>query len=89
MVNLKKFCRNLQNEMVSHITLYLPSIAKPSLCLFDLILSKTNFSNHITQFIRMLNSRLFSFLEASKASKFNSLIGHLPVSTGYHATGPI
>ena len=149
--------------MVSHITLYLPSIVKPSLRLFDLILSKTRFSNHIsflshclrykvipngfkssfslhvhsanhchnishrvtrvcyedslclmriaidsmslhlstidckishvkfvlvsvcpfilrkgiTQFIRMLNSRLFSFLEASKASKFNSHIGHL------------
>ena len=42
MVNLKKFCRNLRNEMVSHITLYLPSIAKHSLRLFDLILSKTH-----------------------------------------------
>ena len=158
--------------MVSHITLYLPSIATPSLRLFDLILSKTRFSNHIsflsrflrhkvipngfkssyslhvhsanhrhtishrvtracyehsrrlmriaidsmslhlstldseilrvksvlvsvcafilrkdiTQFIRMLNSRLFSFLEGSKASKFNSLIGHLPVSTDDHAS---
>ena len=40
----------------------------------------------ITQFIRILNSRFFSFLEASKASKFNSLIGTLPVSTDYHAS---
>ena len=38
----------------------------------------------ITQFIRMLNSRLFSFLEGSKAP--NSLIGHLPVSTDDHAS---
>ncbi len=41
MVNLKKFCRNLRNEIVSHITFYLPSIAKPSLRYLDLILSKT------------------------------------------------
>jgi hypothetical protein len=40
MVNFKKFCRNLRNEMVSHITLYLPFIAKPSLRLLDLTLSK-------------------------------------------------
>ena len=37
----------------------------------------------ITQFIRILNSRLFSFLETSKSSKFNSLIGTLP---DYHAS---
>ena len=30
-----------------HITLYLPSIAKPSLCLLDLILFKTSVPNHI------------------------------------------
>ena len=34
----------------------------------------------------MVNSRLFSFLETSKASKFNSLIGTRPVSTDYHAS---
>ena len=58
MVNLKKFCRNLRNEMVSHITLYLPSIAKPSLHLFDLILSKTRFSNHISFLSRCLRYKV-------------------------------
>ena len=58
MVNLKKFCRNFRNEIVSHITLYLPSIAKPSLRLLGLILSKTRFSNHISFFCRCLRYKV-------------------------------
>ena len=34
--------------MMSHITFYLPSIAKPSLRYLDLILSKARFSGHIS-----------------------------------------
>ncbi len=60
MVNLKKFCRNLRNEMVSHITFYLPSIAKPSLRYLDLILSKTRFSSHISFLSRCLRYQAIS-----------------------------
>jgi hypothetical protein len=157
--------------MVSRITLCLPFIAKPSLRLLDLTLSKTRFSSHLSflsrslrykvipngfkssfnfdfhsstsrhivsrvskacyehsrrlmrividsmsqhiqtldsgishvksilstscpsilrkdiiQFIRVLNSRLYSFLEASKASKFNSLLSNRPTSTATNHT---
>ncbi len=41
--------------MVSHITFYLPSIAKPSLRYLDLILSKTHFSSHICFLSRCLH----------------------------------
>ncbi len=159
--------------MVSHITFYLPSIAKPSLRFLDLILSKTRFSSHIsflsrclhyqaipngfkssfrlyvhspnyrytislhvtkacyehsrhlmhiaidsmsshianldiactksvlfsicpsvlrrdiTNFVHMLNSRLYSFIQASKASKFNSLVGPLPISVNNHANSAV
>jgi hypothetical protein len=58
MVNFKKFCRNLRNEMVSHITLYLPPIAKPSLRLLDLTLSKTRFSSHLSFLSRSLRYKV-------------------------------
>ncbi len=37
----------------------------------------------------MLNSRLYLFLQASKASKFNSLVGPLPVSVNNHANSAV
>ena len=40
----------------------------------------------IIHFIRVLNSRLFSFLQARKASKFDSLLGTRPVSTPSHTS---
>jgi hypothetical protein len=44
--------------MVSHITLYLPFIAKPSLRLLDLTLSKTRFSSHISFLSRSLRYKV-------------------------------
>ena len=58
MVNLKRFCHSLRNEMVSRITLYLPPIAKPSLQLFDLTLSKTRFSSHLSFLSRCLRFKV-------------------------------
>ena len=40
----------------------------------------------IIQFIRVLNSRLYSFLQVSKTSKFNSLLGNRPVSATSHTS---
>ena len=40
----------------------------------------------IIESIRMLNSRLYSFLLSSKASKFNSLLGSRPVSAPNHTS---
>ena len=40
----------------------------------------------IIESIRMLNSRLYSFLLSSKASKFNSLFGSRPVSAPNHTS---
>jgi hypothetical protein len=36
--------------------------------------------------IRVLNSRLYSFLEASKSSKFNSLLSNRPISPATNHT---
>ena len=72
MVNLKKLCRQLRYEMVSHITFYLKSIAQPSLRLFDLILSKTCFSSHISFLSCFLRSKVIP--NGSKSPfKLNSL----------------
>ena len=43
----------------------------------------------LTPRIRLLNSRLYSFLQASKASKLNSLVGPLPVSVNNHANSAV
>ena len=43
----------------------------------------------ITNFVCVLNSRLYSFLQASKALKFNSLVGPLPVSVNNHTNSPV
>ena len=54
MPNLKKFCHSLRQDMVSHLFPFLPSISRPALRLFDLILSKTRFSSHIVFISRCL-----------------------------------
>ena len=58
--------------MVSHITLYSPCIANPSLRYLDLILSKTRFSSHIS----FLSLR-FKVIPNGFKSSFN-LYAHSP-----------
>jgi hypothetical protein len=47
MVNLKRLSDNLRREMVSHITLYLPSTAKPSYAHSTLLYLYTNFPREV------------------------------------------
>ena len=56
-------------------------------CLFSICPSVLR--RDITNFVRMLNSRLYSFLKASKASKFNSLLAPLPVSVNNLANSAV
>ncbi len=56
-------------------------------CLFSICPSVLR--RDITNFVRMLNSRLYSFLQASKASKFNSLLAPLPVSVNNLANSAV
>ena len=77
------------DSMSSHIANLDLDIARTKSVLFSICPSVlrrdiTNFN-----FVRMLNSRLYSFLYASKASKFNSLVGPLPVSVNNHAISAV
>ena len=75
MPNLKKFCHSLRHLMVSHFFSSLKSISKQALRLFDLILSKTRFSSHITFISRCLHGKV---IPHGFRSSFNPLRFNLP-----------
>ncbi len=66
------------DSMSSHIANLDLDIARTKSVLFSIYPSVLR--RDIANFVRMLNSRLYSFLQASKASKFNCLVGPLPIS---------
>ena len=67
---LRKFCHSLRQDMVSHLFPFLSSISKPTLRLFDLILSKTRFSSHIVFISRCLYHKVIPY---GFKSSFNPL----------------
>ncbi len=71
------------DSMSSHIVNLDLDISRTKPVLFSICPSVLR--GDITNFVHMLNSRLYSFLQASKAPKFNSLVGPLPVSVNNHA----
>ena len=73
-INLKKCSYNLQNEMVSHVTLYLPSIAKLSLHLFDLTLSKLRFSGHLSFIAIVYDIKSFLYIYITALNRFLNFI---------------
>ena len=75
------------DSMSSHIANLDLDIARTKSVLFSICPSVLRWD--ITNFVRMLNSRLYSFLQVSKASKFNSLVGPLPVSVNNHANSAV
>ena len=68
-------CHSLRHEMVSHLFPFLTSISKLALRLFDLILSKTRFSSHITFISRCLHGKV---IPHGFRSSFNPLRFNLP-----------
>ena len=74
-LNLKTFCHSLRHEIVSHLFPFLMSISKLALRLFDLILSKTRFSSHITFISRCLHGKV---IPHGFRSSFNPLRFNLP-----------
>ena len=87
MVNFKKLCRNLRNEMVCYTSLNLPSIAKPALRLFDHIFSKTRFSSHISFLSRCLYHKVIpTGFKSSFSLHLNSPSAHQQFSRSVMST---
>ena len=84
MVNFKTFCRNPRNEMVCYISLYLSSISKPALRLFDHIFSKTCFSSHISFLSRCLYHKVIpTGFKSSFSLHLNSPSAHQQFSRSF------
>ncbi len=83
----RRLMRIAIDSMSSHIANLDLDIARTKSVLFSICSSVLR--RDITNFVCMLNSRLYSFLQASKASKFNSLVGPLPVSVNNHANSAV
>ena len=77
-------CHSLRHEIVSNLFPFLTSISKPAFRLFDLILSKTRFSSHITFISCCLHGKVIRWPTSSGLRSTLCVLINPPFTAAFH-----